>query len=305
MSERTQRFLITGAAGYIGSRLYDRLTPSQAVATYHRRPVAGGVLFDGSSMRLADDLLPRYPDLTYAFLLHGIGKLEDCARRPGETASVNVDGMTRMIDDLTARGIKVLFPSSDAVFDGTRGSWTEEEPAHPMLAYGRHKAAVEQHLQQKSPPWIVARLSKVVGPGDGGHSLFGEWIRQIDAGEPIRCADDLVFTPIHVDDVVTAFAELTVGPHSGIFNVCGPRSMTRYELLQMFLDAVRRFREVRSEVIACSIRDFPSSELRPLNQAMVPGKTCRTLGREWETMESLCTRIATAVYGPVRNGVTL
>lgn len=298
MSGRDPRVLVTGAAGFIGSRLVERLTPAKVVATCHQVPAPGALVFDATSMSLVDTVLRHHPQLTHAFLLHGIGKLETCARQPVVTGQVNVDSMRRMVDELATRGVKVVFTSSDAVFDGTRGSWSEEDAPNPVLEYGRQKAAVERHLQQQPAPWIIARLSKVVGLGPGDHNLFGEWIRFIDAGVPIRCADDLVFTPIDVDDVVTGLVELATGPHAGIFNVCGPRSMTRLELLHIFLRAVRQYREVHSEVIPCSIRDFPASEVRPLNQSMLPDKVGRTLGRSWESMETVCARIAAMAYGP-------
>lgn len=291
------RFLITGAAGFIGSHLYARLTPAHAVGTYHHRPIPGGVHFDAASMSLSEVVLQRYPGVTHAFLLHGIGKLDECARDPLGTAKVNVDGTNRMVDELSARGVKIIFPSSDAVFDGTRGSWTEEDSPNPTLTYGKQKAAVERHLMDKPEPWIIARLSKVVGRDPGDHSLFGEWIRRIETGEPIRCARDLVFTPIHVEDVVSALIAVAEGASSGIFNVCGPRSMTRLELLEIFIEAVRQHRKVNADVIPCSIREIGFLEPRPLNQSMVPARLFSDVSAQYEEMESLCRRIAADVFG--------
>ena len=141
----------------------------------------------------------------------GIGKLELCARDPVGTGKVNVEGMQRVIDELASRRVEIIFTSSDAVFDGTRGNWTEDDKPNPVMAYGKQKVEVERYLASHAENWIVARLSKVVGSDPGDHSLFGEWIRKIDAREPIRCAADLVMNPIHVEDVVTALIELAQG----------------------------------------------------------------------------------------------
>ncbi len=298
------RFLIVGAAGFIGSHLYARLGAERAVATYHNSPVAGGVYFDAKSMRITE-VLRDTPGITHAFLLHGIGKLDECARDPEGTSKINVIGMRQIIDDLATHDIKVVFTSTDAVFDGTRGHWTEEDATNPVMTYGKQKVEVERHLSATARNWIVARLSKVVGSDPGDHSLFGEWVRRINAGEPIRCAGDLVMTPIYVEDVVTALIELAEGEFNGIFNVCGTRSMSRLDLLRMFIAAVRKYRVVDSTVIPCSIRDFAFNETRPRNQSMIPDKLFNALGHKCETMQSVCERIAAEVYGPPARSISV
>ncbi len=291
------RFLIVGGAGFIGSHLFARLGAGQAIATYHRTPLKGGIHFDASTMSIAD-ILNAAPGLTHAFLLHGIGKLADCARDPAGTGKVNVIGMQRIIDELVERGIKIVFTSSDAVFDGTRGNWTEDDIPNPVMTYGRQKLEVERYLAAHSKNWIIARLSKVVGSDPGDHSLFGEWVRRIDAGEPIRCAGDLMMNPIDVEDVVTALIELAQGDFCGIYNVGGPRAMSRLELLNIFVAAVRKYRAVDGSLVnACSIRDFAFNETRPLNQAMNCTKLFEALGHGSESMEAVCARIAAEVYG--------
>lgn len=291
------RFLILGASGFVGRHLYSTLGPERAVATYRSSAVTGGVRFDAAAMRLRDTLLRGAHGLTAAFLLHGITRLDDCARDPDGTARVNVEGMMRAIDDLVDAGVKPVYASTDAVFDGSRGRWTEEDLPNPTLTYGRQKAAVETYLCGKPPPWIVARLSKVVGSDPGTHSLLGEWVRQIEAGETIRCATDLVFTPAHVDDVAVALIRLAEGNASGVFNVCGPESMTRMDLLQMLFAEVRRYRAVESPIVACSIRDFPFIEPRPLDGSMIPAKLYRTLGAPFRDMRTVCAELARSRFG--------
>jgi dTDP-4-dehydrorhamnose reductase len=286
-----------GASGFIGAHLYSRLGPERALATYHRAAVPGGVYFDAGHMKLADSILRGDHGLTHAFLLHGIGKLDECARDPAGTAKVNVEGMQRTIDELAAAGIKIIFTSSDAVFDGSRGSWTEDDPTHPVLTYGRQKVAVEQHLMRMSVPWVIARLSKVVGADPGDHSLFGEWIRKIQGAETIRCARDLTFAPIHVEDVVTALIGLAREELTGVYNVCGPRSMTRLDLLEMFAAEVSKHSNAGIDVVPCSIRDFPFLEPRPIDGSMRADKLYRALGIRFQDMELVCARIAREEFG--------
>ena len=291
------RFLILGASGFLGRALYTRLGSTRAIATYHDNPMPGGVYFEASTMRLADMFLCRGHGLTHAFLLHGITKIDDCARSPASTAKVNVDNTIRMIDDLLAAGVTPIFASSDAVFDGTRGLWREEDPVNPILTYGHQKVAVEQYLLTKKVPWIVARLSKVVAIDLDRHSLFAEWIKAIDAGETIWCASDQIFSPTYIEDVVSALILLVEGNFAGTFHICGPHAMSRLELLTLLTREIRRYREIKANIIPCSIKDLPFPEIRPLNTSMSPQKLHKALNLTFANMEEISSRAAKQRYG--------
>ena len=120
------RYLILGASGFIGAHLYAALGPARAVATYHKTPVPGALHFDATRMRLRDSILGGTHNFTHAFLLHGVTNIDQCARDPDLAYAVNVTGHKRVIDDLLAAHIVPVFASSDAVFDGTHGLWTED-----------------------------------------------------------------------------------------------------------------------------------------------------------------------------------
>ncbi|HYA29681.1 MAG TPA: sugar nucleotide-binding protein [Acidobacteriota bacterium] len=295
--EKDSRFLIVGASGFIGRHLYARLSRESTIATYCRHPIEGGVYFEASRMRLSEKLLRGNHGIACAFLLGGIGKLEQCARDPNGTGRVNVDGIKRMIDDLEAAGVKIIFTSSDGVFDGTRGQWTENDPATPILTYGKQKVAVENYLIERGSTWVIARLSKVVGVEPDAHNLIGEWLREIERGDVLKCARDLIFSPIAVEDVVTALIRLAEGPFAGIFNVCGPRSMSRLELLDMLVKEIQRYKDVQPKIIPCSIRDFSFIEERPLDLSMSPKKLLAALGISLEEMENVCRRAAMMRFG--------
>ncbi|HVS26492.1 MAG TPA: sugar nucleotide-binding protein [Burkholderiales bacterium] len=293
----TPRYLIIGASGFIGSRLFSFLGPDNAVATYCTRRVAGGVFFDAASMRLADAVLKQHNGLTHAFIFHGITNIDACARDPQGTERVNVTSVLAVIDDLIKHGIVPVFASSDAVFDGTRGMWTEEDPVNPILTYGRHKAQVERYLQKKSSPWLVARLAKVTGAGPGQADILSDWMDKLESGAEIRCARDQVFSPLGVDDAIDAMLGLAEGGHSGIFHVCGSRPVTRLQLLQMLIEEIDKYRELRARIIPCSIRDFEFAESRPFDTSMSPCKLYANLGRSFDDPREVCRKAAAARYG--------
>ena len=291
------RYLIIGTSGYIGARLFSLIGPDNAVATYFNRPVAGGVFFDAVKMRLADAVLKQYKGLTHAFIFHGITNIDACARDPQGTARVNVVSVCKVIDDLIDHGIVPVFASSDAVFDGSRGMWTEEDSVNPILTYGRHKVQVERYLKEKSSPWLVARLAKVAGTVIGHVDILCDLMDKLESGAEIRCARDQVFSPLGMDDAVEAMFSLAEGGHSGLYHVCGPRPVTRLELLQMLIEEIGKYRELRAQIIPCSIRDFEFEEPRPFDTSMSPRKLYTTLGRSFDDPREICRKAVAARYG--------
>ena len=290
------RYLIIGASGLVGTHLYSTLGPAHAVATCHRKPVAGGVPFDAVGMHLADAVLRAHRGFTHAFILYGVTGIDECARDPRGTARVNVESMRAVIDDLTANGIVPVFASSDAVFDGSRGMWTEDDPVNPVLTYGRQKAEVERYLAATAPSSLIVRLAKVVSAAPGAGGLINDWLDQLERGEDIRCATDQVFSPADIEDVVRALIRLAEGGFSGTFHVCGPRALTRLEFLQLLAEEVRRYRPLRGRIVPCSIRDFDFAEPRPLDASMSPRKVYAALGGGFDDMRVVCARAAAQRY---------
>jgi dTDP-4-dehydrorhamnose reductase len=285
------KILLVGSSGFVGERLAWRLGSEASIATYHTHPFAGGIHFDIATMRLADRFLTGRHAISHAVLLHGMNKIDHCARHPEETAKVNVAGTMKAIDDLLDAGVKPIYLSSDAVFDGSRGPWRDEDATCPILTYGRQKATVEQYLSTISSPWIVARLAKVVGDYKDPRNLLSEWLETISRHQIVRCASDQMLSPIDVNDVVDAIVFFIESTERGLFNICGSQVLSRYELLQMLLSfADGRIRR-SAKIDVCSLSDIPLAEPRPKNCSMSNRKFLALSGMSTRPMEQLCERI--------------
>lgn len=296
----TLRALIIGGSGLIGRRLLHKLGPAAAMATYHTRPFPGGVRFDATTMRIVDLLKCAKVSYTHAYVLQGIANIDACARDPAGTARTNIEALCSVIDQLSAEGIIPLFASSDAVFDGTRGMWTEEDRVNPILTYGAQKAVVERHLAALTTPWLIARISKVITSDPAEPGVIGEWMEKLESGAEIYCARDQVFSPIEVEDVVDALVFLAQNGCRGVFHVCGPEPVTRLELLQMLMEEVGNFRNVVPRIIELSLRDLRLAEPRPLDASMSGDKLARLLGRRFKDMKAVCREAAHYRYGTAR-----
>jgi len=91
--------------------------------------------------------------------------------------------------------------------------------------------------------------------------------------------------------VAGAMLHIADAPGSGIFNVCGPRSMSRLDLLNMLIAEMQKYGKYNPRIERCRINDFPFLEKRPLNQSMSDAKLSNAWGRRARTMEEICARV--------------
>ena len=194
-----KNILILGASGYIGRHLFKRLGIGRAVATFNKNPINDAVKFDSLNMSIAD-LKIDDREISHAIILLGETNIDTCAGNEKKSNDLNVGSIIALIEDLKSEGVIPVFISTDNVFDGTRGSYSETDLPNPIVVYGRQKLEIENYLQSQCKDFCIVRLSKVYGlaPGDG--TLFTTWMKALFDGEYIRVATDQVFSPISIDD---------------------------------------------------------------------------------------------------------
>jgi dTDP-4-dehydrorhamnose reductase len=294
-----RRALVVGGSGFLGGRLLALLN-DRGIGTFARNPFPGGISFDARHDRLRD-LVRRLPsDLTHVFVPFGAIDMEGCARDPQGTSSVNVVAVTGVLKDAIDAGLHPVFVSTDYVFDGTRGLWREQDHAAPRMAYGAQKLAVEGWLGTVAAPWTIVRLSKVVSGDRSTHSMLGQWVNEIVAGRPQRCAADQVFSPACVNDHANAMIALAEQAACGIFHSGGPEAFTRIGLLTLLLEKIRTVDpRVVIEVSPCRLHDLPFLEKRPLDTSFDNAKIIATSGWRYRTMDDVCAEVAAAHFdGP-------
>lgn len=296
MTERTQeprpiegdRILILGGSSYVGRQLFARLGPDRAIATYNSHPMLNGVHFDSLSMRVSD-VLERPETISHAVILLGDTDPETCAADPARSDLLNVQSIKRIVDDLLGLQIKPVFTSSEFVFDGGRGNYTETDPVNPILLYGAQKVEIERYIQEACDDYIIVRLAKVFGSQCGDRTLFTNWLDAIERGQTtIRCAEDQVFSPVYIEDVVGGIIRLIEVDGNGIFHLSSRKPFSRLALLAMLLCHVREVSPVKVEIISCSIHDFELREKRPPNVSMMPDKLIDTTGFEISDVACVC-----------------
>src|SRR5580692_7464708 len=286
-------FLIVGGDSEIGAATYRAMEAqgkSVAATTRHSDRVAPDRLFLDLSAPLGDWVPP--PGTQAVCLCAAVARLAACADDPTASAHINVVQTRALAEKLLARGIAVLFLSTNQVFDGRTPHERADAPHSPVSEYGRQKACAEAALLRQldsGAPVAILRLAKVVSDT---MPLIGGWIKDLTAAKPIRVFNDLALAPTPANLVCTAIAALLRDRARGIFQLTGPRDVTYAEIgrfLAAYLDADQKL------VNQASAREAALPEgATPPNTTLDSSRLRVHYGLEvpdvWDVVERVATR---------------
>ena len=153
------------------------------------------------------------------------------ANRPLARA-VNVEVTRDLVNLCHETGCKLVFCSTDTIFDGERAPYKEGDPPRPVNYYGETKVDAEQVVRRLGSPWVIARLAIVMGlPIIGsGNSFLARMLPALKDGQKINVPPREVRTPVDVITAGRALLELAGGTHEGIFHLAGNSRVGRLEL---------------------------------------------------------------------------
>lgn len=204
-----------------------------------------------------------------------------CVLNSVETARLNVEAALRVITQCVACGIVPIFASTELVFDGSAGRYTESLPPQPILEYGRQKLEVEQKLSAMTQDHLVLRFPKTVGTRPGDRSLFTGWIQEIShSPESMRCAYDQRFSIQYVEDVPAIVTSLIRRNARGIVHLGDGCNHSRLELLELLCSKLQLMGRTTPRIDAVSIDDIPFLEARPHDVSLDTSKLQSLTGYE-------------------------
>jgi dTDP-4-dehydrorhamnose reductase len=229
------RLLVTGASGQLGAYLLRELSDRGADLTAwggHR----DGDLFGARLIPI--DLTDR-ASVVAAFraarpdaVIHcaALSTVAGCYRAPDRAEALNVGG-TRLLAELAEEaGARLVYVSTDLVFDGERGGYREEDAPTPLSVYGRTKALAEDAVRGRTRG-LVVRVSLLFGPTlIGRPSFFDEQLGALRQRRPCTLFSDEWRTPISLPTAARALLALAESDHAGVLHLGGPERLSRLEM---------------------------------------------------------------------------
>ena len=217
------RALIVGASGLVGGALLRVLGPT-AVGTFRTRPGHGLIRLDASDESAFAEVLRRYrPEVIY--LPAAEPNVDWCELHPEEARELNLGPIRSALR--VAAGARLVGYSSDYVFDGSAGPYTEESDPRPLSVYGRVKRELEELLLGAGH--TVIRTASVFGleqvPPKNFVLRLASALRR---GETVPVPRDQWSTPTFADDLGSASIRIATGL-AGIWHLAGVDLMPRHE----------------------------------------------------------------------------
>ena len=222
--------LITGGSGYLGQHLTPLAHGAHTVAYtfFSDNPLnlPGGTRLD---VRRRDDVMALLHDFRPNAIIHTAG-----SNRSPDMASVIVDGTRHVAEAAAAVGARLVHLSTDVIFDGTAGPYTESAEPTPIHAYGSAKTSAET-IVSHHPNHVIVRTSLIYGLEimDNGTRWLVDALR---AGQPVTLFDNQWPNPVWAVSLSNALLELAASDFNGVLNVAGAQATTRADFGLRMLD---------------------------------------------------------------------
>jgi dTDP-4-dehydrorhamnose reductase len=273
------RILVTGASGLLGLNLALKLAENHDVTGVIHQPELNDTPFEvlvtdlslpGETEWVLEHCLPEV-----IFHCAAMAIVDDCEKDPTRALSVNADlpgRLARMAAEIGARFIHI---STDAVFDGIKGGYREEDAPNPLNAYARTKLAGEIAAMAENPEALIARVNFYGWSLRGTRSLAEYFFNNLSAGKEVRGFTDVMFCPMLVNDLVELLVKMNEKGLTGLYHTVSSEKISKYEF---GLALATKFGFDSKLIKPISVNEGGLAAVRSLNLDLDTSKLVKDLG---------------------------
>jgi dTDP-4-dehydrorhamnose reductase len=289
-----QRVLVTGASGLLGLNLaIDASRRGYVVTGLVNRHGLRNAPFEVRSVDLAQmialqttkaspldtrgSLAALLDDIRPEVVIHcaALAHLDPCEADPARAELINAYLPGILALETARRGIQMVHVSTDAIFDGIRGGYREEDEPHPLNVYASTKQKGEQAVLSCHPQAIVARVNFFGWSLSGTHSLAEFFYNNLSVGRAVKGFTDLFFCTMLVNDLGRLLLKMAELRLSGIFHATGSTCLSKYEF---GVRLARQFGFDENLVIPCPVAEGNLLARRSPNMILDTTRLAEALG---------------------------
>ena len=189
---------------------------------------------------------------------------------------INVKGVEYLAETCRVIDAHLIHISSDYIFDGKEGPYSEKAKPNPLGYYGRTKLASENALKISGSINTILRTNVLYGTAQNSRPDFVKWVvTSVRSGKNIRIVTDQINNPTFIDDLVQGISKVIEYRKTGIFNIGGEEFLNRYDFTMQIADFFNLDKSLISKIIT---EDLNQPAKRPLKSGLLIIKAQTSLG---------------------------
>jgi dTDP-4-dehydrorhamnose reductase len=287
-----KRILITGSNGLLGQKLVDLLRKQSSVELIatargnNRLPETEGYTYASLDITIQEEVLAIFDQFKPEVVIHtaAMTNVDTCETDREGCDVLNVNSVAYLIEACEKHGTYLCHLSTDFIFDGADGPYTEEGIANPISYYGESKLKAEQLLLASNIRWSIARTVLVYGiVPDMSRSNIVLWVKKsLEDGKTIQVVTDQFRTPTLAEDLAMGCWLLAKDEVEDIFNISGSDFLTPYEMAVMTADYYGLDKSLLQKADSST---FTQTAKRPARTGFILDKAKKVLGYSPRTFQ--------------------
>lgn len=284
-----KRILIIGSNGMLGQRLIEFFSKSKNVellcVSVEEKSYFDQVQYEQLDITQKNSvrkiILDFFPDIvinTAAYTNVDKSEIEK------ELAwKINVNGVENIALYSWTVDAHLIHFSTDYIFDGKSGPYTENDKPNPIGYYGRTKLASENSIRTSGVRFTIIRTNILYGLAKYGRPDFVKWvIDSIQKGKEIKIVTDQLGNPTYLDDIVSVINKIIDRKKEGIYNIAGKEIISRFD----FTKRIANFFNLNENlIIPIMTSELKQLAARPLKSGLITLKAETELGYKSRTYE--------------------
>jgi dTDP-4-dehydrorhamnose reductase len=263
------RLFVTGASGLLGANFVVAAADSHYVTACHCRnrwqwPGVENISLDLRQEDQAMAALERVrPDVIVHFA--AATNVDRCEGDRAEAYEMNVRVTERLARYAKSRGARMLFMSTDSVFDGRLGGYVEADEPRPLNYYARTKLDAEDVVRKLVPQHLIVRAN-IYGWNAQPKSSLSEWVLQrLETGQAVAGFADVLFAPLLANSLSEIILKLLAAGADGLVHIASRDVISKYHFA---LAIAEQFGLPARQVKRAALADAAMKAQRPLNTVL-------------------------------------
>jgi dTDP-4-dehydrorhamnose reductase len=267
------RILIIGSNGMLGQRLVEFYLKDASTEIFCAS-VEDESFFKNVEYRKTDItnkseikslIRAFYPDVIVNAAAYT--NVDKCESEKDLAYKINAFAVESLAKLAFAYNAHLIHISTDYVFDGTSGPYTETDKVNPISYYGRTKLAGENAVIASNVKYTIIRTNVLYGPAKYGRMDFVKWVvSSLRQGKQISIVSDQINNPTYIDDLVSGINSVAIHAREGIYNIGGYELLSRYSFTLRIADYFHLDKSLINPIETISLNQ-PAK--RPLKSGLV------------------------------------